>query len=295
VDAIESDTPTEEELSRIESADLAVVVAGLTYKDEGEFIPIAQEVDGLAPGGDRASLALPVAQAALIRTVAARAKKTVVVLEAGSAVVVRDWVDAVDGLVMAWYPGMQGGTAIAEVLFGDVEPSGRLPVTFPRDEEQLPLWDITSEEVSYGFLHGYRLLDDEASEPEFPFGFGLGYARTGLSNLRLDRESATGAETVTVSVDVENLSDRAAVAVVQVYASAPSSGVQRAPRVLVGFRRVRLEPESAKTVQIAVPVAEALSHWDTETGGWALEATEYRLHVGTSSRDLPLTAPLEVP
>jgi beta-glucosidase len=217
-----------------------------------------------------------------------------VILEAGSAVVVRDWVDAVDGLLMAWYPGMEGGTAITEVLFGDVGPSGRLPVTFPKSEEQLPPWDIASDEVTYTFLHGYRLFDAEDREPEFPFGFGLGYVATGLSNLRVDRESATGSDTVTVSVDVENRSQRAGVEVVQVYAGAVSSSVQRAPRVLVGFGRVSLEPASAKTVQIAIPIAEALSHWDVDAADWALEKTEYQLHVGTSSRDLPLVAPLTV-
>ncbi|HMJ11539.1 MAG TPA: glycoside hydrolase family 3 C-terminal domain-containing protein, partial [Polyangiaceae bacterium] len=121
---------TADELQQIAEADVAVVVAGLTFREEGEFIPISQEEEGLARGGDRASLELPAEQTALVRQVAERARRTVVILEAGSAVIVEPWIDSVHALLMAWYPGMEGGAAIAGVLSGRVNPSGKLPVTF---------------------------------------------------------------------------------------------------------------------------------------------------------------------
>jgi beta-glucosidase len=291
--SLPTDTPSAADLDAIAEADVALVVVGLTYREEGEFIPVDQEFEGLARGGDRAHLGLPPEQEDLIRAVAARAKRTVVVLEAGSAVTVRGWVDAVDALLLAWYPGMEGGTALAEILFGDVNPSGRLPVTVPRSEDDLPPWDITSDEVAYGYLHGYRLLDARGLLPEYPFGFGLGYAPTALARLQVTPARAGDGETVTVSVDVHNAGTRAADEVVQIYASAPDSSVERAPRVLVGFRRVAIAPGEVVTVQIAVEPGVAFGHWDASRQAWALEATRWVLHAGTSARDLPLEAEIE--
>jgi beta-glucosidase len=298
VEAVLTDTPDEAALSRIAEADVAVVIAGLTHRDEGEYIPMIppgeQNAEGLERGGDRANLSLSSVQVALIHAVAARAKKTIVVLEGGSAILVRDWVDAVPALVMAWYPGMEGGTVIAELLFGDLNPAGKLPITFPRSEAQLPPWDTAGLEIQMGFLHGYRLLDAEAREPEFPFGFGLSYTPTAVTNLRVSSGTASSGETLVFSVDVENRGGREVSEVVQLYVSAPRSTVQRAPRVLVAFRRVPIPAGKALTVELAVPITARLSHWDTRAGAWALESTDYLFHAGTSSRDLPLRTAVSV-
>ncbi|MBW2415954.1 MAG: glycoside hydrolase family 3 C-terminal domain-containing protein [Deltaproteobacteria bacterium] len=204
------------DLSRLGEFDVAVVVAGLTYRDEGEFIPTAQqeaEDSDLARGGDRATLDLPADQRDLIERATAAARRTVVVLQGGSAIVVRDWIDRVDGLLMAWYGGCQGGHGLARVLFGDASPSGRLPVSFPRAMDQLMPWDIAALSVKHGLLHGYRWLDHHGHEPEFPFGFGLGYTSFQLRDLRLERVGGG----LTVRVDVQNTGTRAGATVVQLY------------------------------------------------------------------------------
>ncbi|HEY6560351.1 MAG TPA: glycoside hydrolase family 3 C-terminal domain-containing protein [Polyangiaceae bacterium] len=288
---IPTDQPTSADLDQVARADVAIVVAGLTYLEEGEFIPI--QVDGLERGGDRASLELPPAQVELIRSVGARAGQTIVVLEAGSAVVVEPWIDSVQALVMAWYPGMQGGTAIANVLSGRVNPSGKLPVSFARSMDQLPPWDITSDEVSYGYLHGYRLLDAQAEDPRFPFGFGLGYSRFQLGRLKLDRRVAGAADRVRLSVDVYNRGSRQGTEVVQVYASAPGSRFERAPRELRAFRRVELEAGAVRTVELELSVAD-LAVYEPDARTFYVEPLEYVLHVGTSARDLTLSARLSV-
>ena len=291
---VPTDEPTAEELERIAAADVAIVVAGLTFENEGEFIPIADQLGGRARGGDRANLDLPDVQEALIAQVAARANRTIVVLEAGSAVTVRSWVDSIDALVMAWYPGMEGGNALANVLFGRVNPSGKLPVTFPQSMNDLPPWDIVSHEVDYGYFHGYRLLDHHGVEPEFAFGHGLSYTTFAVDRLVVHGDVGPSQEDVVrLRVDVQNTGSREGDEVVQVYASYPEVPVERAERELVAFRRVSLEPNQVVTVEVEVAVKD-LARYDEAASAWTVDAGEYVFHAGTSSRDLPLSATFRV-
>ena len=281
------------DFSRLAEFDVAVVVAGLSYRDEGEFIPTAQqeaEDSDLARGGDRATLDLPPGQRDLIERAAAAARRSVVVLQGGSAIVVREWIDRVDGLLMAWYGGREGGHALARVLFGDVSPSGRLPVSFPRAMDQLMPWDITALSVEHGLLHGYRWLDHHGHEPEFPFGFGLGYTTFEVRDLRIERVDGGFAG----RVDVHNTGARAGATVVQLYVSCPDSRVFRAEKELRGFGRVELEPGARATLEIEVRDRD-LCFYDPRARAWEFEPCRYRFRVGQSSADLPLEAewPLE--
>jgi beta-glucosidase len=286
VELFETDEPSESDLDAIAEADVAVIVVGLTFEDEGEFIPLEQE--GLARGGDRADLALPQAREALVRRVSERARRTVVVLEAGSAVLVEGWVEVTDALLMAWYPGMEGGTAIAEVLTGAVNPSGRLPVSFARRMEDLPPWDITSEEVEYALLHGYGLLQSRGAAPRYAFGFGLSYHSVELAELRAESERLSAGDTVRLSVDVTNVGEVDGDEVIQLYAGAVDPRLPAPPRRLGAFSRVHLEAGSTKTAQLEVPVAE-LGHWDAAAGAFVVASGDYRFEVGTSSESLPLS------
>jgi beta-glucosidase len=286
-----TDTPTEDDLNRIAAADAAVVVAGLTYRDESEFIPAP--VDGLEGPGDRSSLELPAAHQQLITQVAARAKRTVVVLEGGSSIIVRPWVDAVHALLMAWYPGMQGGNAIADVLFGRVNPSGKLPISFARSAADFPPFDNVSSNVTYDYFHGYRLLDRDGRTPEFPFGFGLSYTTFRLARLALDRRAVGENDTLRVRVDVGNTGPCAGDEVVQLYVSYRGSAVPRPVRALVAFRRVALAPREVKTVQFELKTRD-LAYYDAGRSEWVVEAIEYGVHAGTSSRDLPLATSFRV-
>jgi beta-glucosidase len=271
---IGTDTPSDAELEAIAAADVAVVVTGLTYADEGEYIPTAEEENR---GGDRADLDLPAPALQLIRAVSERARKTAVILEGGGSMIVRPFVDDVDALLLAWYPGMEGGTALGRLVFGDVSPSGKLPVSFPRAMSDLPPWDTTSTEVEYGYLHGYRFLDLHGS-PEFPFGFGLSYAKFEISKLRLEASAVGPSDVLRVAVDVTNHGSQSADEVVQVFARASPSAYERALRDLVGFRRVTLEPGETKTVHLDVRV-QALGVFDEATSAFVVERTDYLLLV----------------
>lgn len=276
-------------LSALTEYDVTIVVAGLTYVDEGEFIPTQQqqaEGDNLARGGDRATLALPDHQLALISQAAQFAKRMVVVLEGGSAIEVDPWIDQADALLMAWYPGCQGGHALARLLFGDVCPSGKLPVTFARDLSQLPPWDIEALDVEHGFLQGYRFLDAHGHAPSFPFGFGLSYTRFRLENLFVERYD-NGFE---INVDVMNTGERAGDAVVQLYVAVSGSNVERAPRDLRGFGRVPLAPDETRTLRFEL-MDDELCYYDEASASWVLEPAVYTFELGFSSRDIELTQP----
>lgn len=270
----------------IAGADAVIVVAGLTGEDEGE---------GLIAAGDRDSLLLPPDQVALIQAVAAVGTPTVVVLEGGGAIVVSAWVDAVSALVLAFYPGSEGGHAIADVLFGDVAPSGRLPFSIPYDEADLPPFDHVSEAVTYGNLHGYRHLDAQRTPAQFAFGFGLGTTTFELG--ALDVQPAQPAtlrpgDTLDVTVEVTNAGDRAGIQTVQVYVGRPGSPTATAPRDLRAFTQVTLDPGETQAVSLQVLVAE-LRVWN-ETDGWHLESGDLLVEVGTSAADLPLSATVSV-
>jgi len=280
--------PTDADFTALRDFDVTVVVAGLTYRDEGEFIPVAQqEAEGsdLARGGDRADLALPERERDLIERAARASTKTIVVLEGGSAILVDPWIELVDALLMVWYPGREGGHAIANVLFGDVNPSGRLPVSFPRSMEQLMPWDVAALSVEHDLLHGYRYLDHHGSEPAFPFGFGLSYTTFAMSHFDVQREDAS----FRLSVRVENTGARAGATVAQVYVGCEGSQVLRAKNELKGFGRVELEPDEVAVIDFEI-ADEDLRYFDERADDWRLEPCVYRFSAGFSSRDLPLTA-----
>ncbi len=255
-------------------ADAAVVVAGYSYKDEGE-------------GHDRAGMTIPDAQQALILAAAEANRRCVVVLEGGSSIVMDPWIEKVPAVVMAWYPGMEGGNAIADVVFGDVNPSGKLPIVFPKKEDQLPPFDNKSKEVKYGRYHGYRYMEKNGEEPLFPFGFGLSYATYKYANLKLDKSRAGKTGKVTARVDVTNTGKMAGEEIVQLYAGCPGSKVDRAKKELKGFKKVALKPGEKRTVALELNVPE-LAYYDVDARGWKVEEADYVILVGPSSRDADL-------
>jgi beta-glucosidase len=284
VDHVEKDVLAAEDIAIIEAADAVIVVTGLTAEDEGE---------GLLGAGDRLDLGLPAERVKLIQDAAAANDRTVVVLEGGSAITMGDWLADTEALLMVWYPGQMGGNAIAELLFGDANPSGKLPITFPASLDQLPPFDNESPSVTYDYFHGYRYLDRNDSTPEFPFGFGLSYTTFSVDNLLASQTAAKAGDVVRFSVEVTNTGSVAGAEVVQLYVAYPGSAVERADRDLKGFAKVVLEPGVTQTVEIAVPVND-LAYYDVADAAWALEGLEHEVHAGTSSRDLPLATTLTV-
>jgi beta-glucosidase len=278
-----STSPTPDDEAAIMAADVVVLVVGLGQDDEGE---------GLIAGGDRESLALPAEQLALVHDVAALGTPTIVVLEGGGPILVSEWIDEVDAVMLAWYPGQRGGNAIADVIFGDAEPSGRLPASVPVAEADLPPFDNVALEVTYEYLHGYRHLAASDAAAALPFGFGLSY--TELTYDAIAIEEATD-DAVRVRVDVTNVGTRPGRETVQLYASLPDSAVMRAPLDLRGFAQVEVAAGDTASVEITVRTAD-LRTWDAEAGAWApLEAGTYVLRAGPSSATLPLQVEVELP
>ncbi len=276
-----SDVAAAAKLAR--SSNVAVVVAG---DDEYE-------------GADRSSLELPGAQDQLIEAVAAANPHTVVVLNAGGPVLM-PWIDRVQGLVQAWYPGEEDGNAVAALLFGDVNPSGKLPITFPRSAGDVPA--VTRQQYpgvngvaqySEGIFVGYRAYDRRNIAPLFPFGYGLSYTTFRYSNLSVTPGGPSAPDRVTVRLDVTNSGRRAGAEVVQLYLGIPSTAVPEPSRQLKGFHKVYLKPGQTQHVAFALS-ARDLSYWDTRANGWVVQRGRYQVMVGSSSRDIRLQSSFTV-
>lgn len=276
-------TPSEQML--VANADAVIVVVGLTTDEEGE---------AYIGAGDRASLAMPASHEQWILSLAALSNKVVVVVEGGSAITMDGFLGSVEAVLHAWYPGVEGGTALANVLYGVTNPSGRLPLVFPHAEADLPPFDNTSLAVTYGPYHGYRHLDHTQAAPLFPFGFGLSYTTFAYANLALESTTLAADGVLRASVDVTNTGSVAGRETVQLYVGeATPSATTRYVRELRGFAQVDLAPGATARVTLAVPVSE-LGFFDAELGAFRVTPTSYRVEVGSSSRDLPLSATLDV-
>ena len=245
-------------------------------------------------GWDRKSLALPAGQDMLIAAVAAANPNTVVVLNTSSAVTM-PWLRQVEGVLETWFRGQTAGTALARVLFGDVNPSGKLPVTFPASDSQVPFptsaqYPGDGDDVRYdeGTLVGYRWYDTVGQEPLFPFGYGQSYTSFQLSKLKVTRNGGY----YTVRVKVRNTGSRAGAQVVQLYVGSPKRA-QEPARQLKAFARVVLEPGQAKVIQLKLD-RSALAAWDGASNRWKVYEGTYHLYVGDSSRNLPMHSSIHI-
>ena len=255
-------------------ADLVIVVVGSNEEWEGE-------------GADRVDFCLPGAQNQLIDAVLAANRNTVVVLNTGSPVAMH-WADKAAALVQAWYPGMAFGEALVDVLFGDVNPSGRLPSTFPKRLEDHPAYLNYPPEggrllYGEGVFVGYRGFDARDTDPLFPFGFGLSYTTFAYGALHAQLDLA--GRRVRVELDITNIGDRAGAEVVQLYVGDDESAVARPPKELKGFRRVELTPGQCQRVGFDLD-ERAFSFWDPDRQEWRLEPGRFALLAGASSRDI---------
>jgi beta-glucosidase len=236
---------------------------------------------------DRLSLNLPSAQDELISAVAAANPHTVVVINAGAPVAM-PWLSSVAGVLDAWYPGQTNGTSLASVLFGQTDPGGHLPVTFPSSLSQVPASTTaqfpgngSTVQYSEGLDVGYRWYDAHSVTPLFPFGFGLSYTQFAFSNLSVSRSAVDGTQDLRVSAVVTNVGHRSGSEVAQLYLSDPAASGEP-PRSLAGFQRVSLAPgQSARVSFVVTPQDE--SWWSDSANGWSQTVGSYRVYVGDSS------------
>ncbi|MFP4446580.1 MAG: glycoside hydrolase family 3 C-terminal domain-containing protein [Desulfosudaceae bacterium] len=269
-------------------ADVIIIVAGLTARQEGEYFPYLR-------GGDRRDLGLCERDRALIRAVSKLKAPCIVVLEGGSAITVGDWRDQADAILMAWYPGMEGGHALADILFGEVTPGGRLPVTFFASAEQCPPFNPAAKQVRYDLFHGYRYADAREQRPAFYFGFGLSYTEFAYAGLRLENDRLSAADTLVARLAVTNNGNRPGDEVVQLYIEYPPGPRPRPVKELKAFARVLLDPGETVVVRLSVAVAD-LAWFSPEQGHWQVTAGQYTLRAGPSAdpADLRLAAEFTV-
>jgi beta-glucosidase len=287
----------------VAQADVVIVAVGFDAKTERE-------------GSDR-PFTLPAGQDALIEEVVAANPRTIVLLTGGGGMDVSRWIDKVPALLHLYYPGQEGGTAVAQILFGEHNPEGKLPVSFDRSWETNPSakWyhgdpkdnttlnttgadgrplDYTIEHIKYGdkLMVGYRYWTTTGRHPLYPFGYGLSYTTFKFSRLQAPATASSGS-TVTVSFDVTNTGTVAGADVAQLYVSDPSAQVDRPERELKGFAKVRLTPGETRHVTLSLD-ARAFSYWDTPAHKWIIDPGKFVLRVGDSSENTPLHADIDL-
>lgn len=265
-----SDRKIEEALQAAKSADLILVAAGI---EEGEF-------------RDRANLALPGRQEELIRRLRPLKKPIVVLLFGGSAITMSNWIDSADAILDVWYPGGQGGNAIVKILFGDENPSGKLPITFPLSEGQLPL--VYNHQPT-GRADDYL---DLSGLPLFPFGFGLSYTEFEFSDLKVDKKIISQNESTRLHFKLKNTGTRDGAEVVQLYLNQPLSALTQPVLSLKNFQRIFLKAGETKELSIKISPG-MLSHFNNNNEE-IIEPGDYKIMIGSSSRDLRLKDVLHI-
>jgi len=256
--------------------DVAIIIVGYTQKEEGEFI--------FPHGGDRKRLTLKPEEETMILEISKSQPKTIVIMEGGSAIITENWIDLVNAVLMAWYPGMMGGLALAHVLFGEVNPSAKLPCIFPKSESDLPFFDPHANEIEYGYYHGYHLLDKERKSARFPFGYGLSYSKFEYETPKLNKStlSISSDKELEVSIKVKNVSERAGDEIIQLYIGNPQTDVERFIKELKDFKKIMIDAGQAVIVSFRVPLNH-LAFYEEKSRTWKIQIGQYRLMIGSSS------------
>ncbi len=269
-------------LNAAKNADAVIYVGGLSHGDDRESI-------------DRDSMVLPFGQDEILSNLLAANPSTVVLMVAGSAVEM-PWIDQANAVLWGWYGGMEAGNAFADVIFGDVNPAARLPITLPQhleDTAAIALNDYNAKESLYkeGVFIGYRWFTQQGTEPLFPFGYGLSYSKFKTTNLTLssDQISRESEQEITVSVDVRNIGNMAGSHVVQVYVEDVEASVSRPKYELKGFTKILLQPGERQRVSVKLGKRE-LSFWHTASNSWRLENGKFKVHIGKDAAAMTLSA-----
>ncbi|OBT92179.1 hypothetical protein VE01_10059 [Pseudogymnoascus verrucosus] len=260
-----------------EHADATIIFAGRNSEYESE-------------GFDLPEITLPANQVKMIKKVAAASRRSVLILHCGNPIDVRDFIDDVDAIICAHFLGQEGGNALAEILYGKVNPSGKLAVTWPKKLEDTPSyqsfpatetargWEIScGEGIGLGYRHNW------VNSPQFAFGFGLSYTSFELSSLKVTRSNtaaSVGDNEIIVEVELSNTGPVSGAEVVQVYVEDVASSVTRPSRELKAFEKTHLEPQTSETIRFFIKDKYAFSYWDEETRCWRAEAGEFKIHVG---------------
>ncbi len=284
-------------------ADVVVVIAGYRYDEEGEYVsrkgkprkdPYKRPygVFGkIGVGGDRPSLSLKQRDLELLENVTSVTKNVVVNLIGGSAITMEEWKDKVPAIMMNWYYGCEGAKTLPQLLFGEINPSGKLPFTIPVSEKDLPAFPLKADSITYGYYHGYTLLDKHHISPAFPFGYGLNYSRfqigegTLMSNGPLNE-----GDTLVIECAVSNTSYRTGAEVLQVYIGSKDVAIDHPIKLLRAFEKIELQPNQSSLATFKIPVKQ-LAYYAVDAKGWKVAKGDYRAWVANSS-DVSNTKPI---
>ncbi|MBW1297773.1 beta-glucosidase family protein [Aquimarina litoralis] len=275
-------------------ANEVILIVGFTYEDEGEYIIFSREKmleaaengkpsDNTSIGGDREDLRLLESDETLIQTIASINKQLAVVYVGGSAIDISSWEEQVPAILFSWYSGMEGGTALANILYGDVSPSGKLPFSIAKDTKDYPLFTPYTAEITYNYYHGYTLFDKRNIKASYPFGYGLSYSKFKYDSLQVKQSSLSINDTLKITVQIKNEGNIKAKDVAQMYIGFKNSKIDRPVKLLRDFQKATLSPNTIKTVALQVPIQD-LAWYNPQTKSWEIEYMEYEVYVGNSSK-----------
>ena len=298
---------TGEDLEKVKSlakqADVVLIVAGYEHDDEGEYIVMSSDMSYVTRprtfeqeeeakknkkwferfvGGDRLSLDLKGRDTRIIHAVSEMNDNVIVSVICGSAVTMEGWKEKVKGILLMWYPGMEGGNAWSNILFGEINPSGKLPFTIPERLDQLPSFDAFTEEIFYDYYHGYTLFDKSGDQPTWPFGYGLSYTTFSYDSVLVQTPTLQSGETLKIEVQVSNRGSMTGEEVVQLYIGFSNSQIDRPLKLLRAFDKIAIKPGETRRIEMQVPV-DQLAWFNPDTGSWEIETMEYEVYVGGSS------------
>jgi beta-glucosidase len=267
------------------NSDVALLFVGTTDQIESE-------------GKDRVNLLLPDGQDELINDVLKANKNTIVILTTGSPVLMDGWNEKAEGIIETWFAGQELGNAVSEVLFGSYNPSGKLPITFPKRWEDCSAYKSYKAldsvvQYSDGIFVGYRYLDANNIEPLYPFGYGLSYTKFDYKNLKVQESEKDKEQVFKVSFNLENAGKVSGSEVAQLYISAIDSKIERAPKELKAFKKISLKPGETGKVEITIN-KNAFSYYNTDKKDWAVEPGKYEISIGSSSRDIKLKGTVNI-
>lgn len=279
----------EKTLKIAENLDQIIIVVGYTFKDEGEYIMSrgqmlksaeAKELVGVEGiGGDRENLELSKKDYELITEISKVNDNVVVVYVGGSAINMNKWIDEIPAILFSWYSGMEGGNALAKILYGDVNPSGKLPFTIAKNDEDYPYFNPFTDTITYGYYHGYTLFEKYDKEIAYHFGHGLSYSNFLIDNFRIIDNNT---DKIVFSTDIKNNSKIKGKEVLQLYVGFENSKINRPLKLLRDFKKLELEPGEKKTVLLSVDI-EDLAYYNDEEKRWEVEDIKYNFYVGNSS------------
>ena len=292
VDVIYDNGKNLEETKKIaEKLDQIILVVGYTYEDEGEYVMSrgqmlksaeAKELVGIKGiGGDRLSLRLNNDDENLIKTLSKINENIVVVYVGGSGINMNNWIDDIPAVLFSWYSGMEGGNALANILYGKANPSGKLPFSIAKNDSDYPYFNPYTDTITYGYYHGYTLFEKFNKEILFPFGYGLSYSDFKIDNFRLIENNSNNNK-IEFKVDIENISKIYGSEVIQLYVGFENSKINRPLKLLRDFKKVGLKPGEKKTIILKI-FKNDLAYFNEQNKEWEIENLNYNFYVGNSS------------